>query len=339
VYHVHWRYWKIPARGIDPVLSGTFVQYSGLSSWGFSEWDTEFNNLKQIGIDTVILQWALESGTNETYYQSGTFPFKDSAVSPLMKAPGETDPDVVRTFFYLAHEYEMKFWLGLSIDWEFWTKLDNATWKSRELTKIGTMVSELLQSNGNETSWVGFYIPYESSLGTSTESASKIGTFFGDVVSLVRTIEDGVNTTVPRRSFAIAPFAGPVKWAPTAINYWKALLSPSAMDVVMIQDGVGCLRNDVEHDLPAIFATLKDACHSLDITLWVDVEIFTRTSVDGEVFQAEPASINGIEAQLEVASRYAESLVSFDIPHYMSDQYSNSAKDLYADYSLYITTV
>ena len=87
-------------------ITGTFLDEISHDiphqNWGEKEWDLDFQHMKNIGIDTVIM---IRSG----YRKFITFP------SPYLLKKGCYMPsvDLVDMFLRLAEKYEMKFYFGL----------------------------------------------------------------------------------------------------------------------------------------------------------------------------------------------------------------------------------
>lgn len=96
----------------------------------------------------------------------------------------------------------------------------------------------------------------------------------------------------------------------------------------MIQDGIGCNRMDIIRELPIAYNVNAEVCHNLNIEFWSDLEIFN-------IEDFTPANINRIKQQLDIEARFVNKIIAFDIPHYLSAQYSSLSKILYENYSNY----
>nr|MDO8112083.1 DUF4434 domain-containing protein [Candidatus Sigynarchaeota archaeon] len=332
------RYSEIPATNrTPPLITGSFIQYTGLGSWNYTMWATEFTNLEAVGIDTLIIQWVHDSATNNTLYQSSIFGFESSVVSPDMKVPWPNDQhfpevsDVLNVLFNLAELHNMSIHIGLTIAWDFWEDVANSTWIIEEAALNHRLATELLQKYGNLSSFGGFYIPYEMHQASDAAGAdgTVYGTFFGSIAAAIRAAEQEVlgNTD---KVISTAPYVSPVGWIPHVLDFWNQFLSRAGVDVLMIQDGVGVHRLDTARDVPVNYAVVTEACSTNNVTFWTDLEIF---EIEGFI----PASFSRVQPQLEIECKYVEKIIVFDIPHYLSLQYSPAAAVLYQAYDAFLT--
>jgi hypothetical protein len=63
-YFVNLKYYDLRPRGqIPPRITGTFIQYTGIATWNYTMWDAELADLKALGLDTIVLQWAHDAAT------------------------------------------------------------------------------------------------------------------------------------------------------------------------------------------------------------------------------------------------------------------------------------
>ncbi|MHA1368968.1 MAG: DUF4434 domain-containing protein [Promethearchaeota archaeon] len=340
------RYHEIPAENkTEPLITGSFLQYTSLNSWNYTTWNEEFKNLKMIGIDTIILQWVHDAKVNKTLYCSNIFDLNFEGISVNMTVPENnslnppSEPDVVSVLLYLGEIHDINIIIGLSANWEFWKYIENDTWIQNELRLNGMLVKELLQKFGSISSFKGFYIPYEIHQGSTPSGVDgeKYGRFIGNLCSRIRQETDaamGVNASY-NKTISIAPFVSPVASIPDAIAFWDEFLSLASIDILMIQDGIGVGRLDLYSDIPVIYTIVGDCCEKHHVKFWTDLEIFKMTG-EQDSTSFRPAEFQTVQSQLKLESRYVEKIVVFDIPHYMSLQFSNPASILYRNYSNYL---
>ena len=94
-------------------ITGTFLDEISHDiphqNWGEKEWDLDFQHMKRIGIDTVIM---IRSG----YRKFMTYP------SPYLLKKGCYMPsvDLVDMYLRLAEKYNMKFYFGLYDSGRYW---------------------------------------------------------------------------------------------------------------------------------------------------------------------------------------------------------------------------
>jgi len=328
-------YTRIPSTNIvPPAITGSFIQFTSLSTFNYSWWSTELANAKTIGIDTIIIQWVHDGATNKTLYQSSTFAFETASVSPDLFPPQPDPhgfpavPDALASLLLLASPLHIAVYVGLTITWDFADRMDNATWLAAELALNRRLATEVLHKYGTIDSFAGFYIPYEILQASSWqgEDGVRYGNFFGAVSACIRDVEQSVLGV--QKLICTAPAASAVTWAPYSLAFWEVFLARAGIDVLMIQDGVGVHRNGITSDLPAIYHVIADACNARHVSFWTDLEIF-------DITEYSPALFSRVQAQLDLECKYVGKIIVFDIPHYMSLQYSPSAAVLYHAYDAY----
>ena len=137
-------------------ITGTFLDEISHDiphqNWGEKEWDLDFQHMKRIGIDTVIM---IRSG----YRKFMTYP------SPYLLKKGCYMPsvDLVDMYLRLAEKYNMKFYFGLYDSGRYWDTGD-LSWEIEDnkyvIDEVWKMYGEKYKSFG------GWYISGEISRAT-----------------------------------------------------------------------------------------------------------------------------------------------------------------------------
>lgn len=145
----------VPKNGGLPI-TGTFIDEISHDiphqNWGAKEWDQDFQHMKRMGIDTVIM---IRSG----YRKFITYP------SPYLIKQGCYKPsqDLVELFLQLAEKYKMKFYFGLYDSGKYWDTGD-LTW---EIEDNKYVIDEVWENYGSKyKSFGGWYISGEISRKT-----------------------------------------------------------------------------------------------------------------------------------------------------------------------------
>nr|MDO8116962.1 DUF4434 domain-containing protein [Candidatus Sigynarchaeota archaeon] len=240
-------------------------------------------------------------------------------------------PDVVAAFLMLGVHHGIDIHVGLSVTWDFASSMRDPHWLAREVALTKVLAGELLDKFGNVSSFKGFYIPYEIHQGTDAgeEEGRQYGAFIGEITNAIREAEADHGAGSPCL-LSLAPFVSRAGWIPRTIAFWTYLLAGAGIDVLMIQDGVGVHRLGVGEDLAIEYKIIQDACAGAGAAFWTDLEIF-------DIDTWLPATMGRVQAQLELECKYVEKIIVFDIPHYMSLQYSNASAGLYAQYEAYLS--
>ena len=137
-------------------ITGTFLDEISHDiphqNWGLKEWDRDFQYMKAIGIDTVIM---IRSG----YRKFITYPSKYL----LGKGCYMPSVDLLEMFLKLAEKYGMKFYFGLYDSGRYWDTGD-LSW---EIEDNKYVIEEVWKSYGKRyKSFGGWYISGEISRAT-----------------------------------------------------------------------------------------------------------------------------------------------------------------------------
>ena len=116
-------------------------------------------------------------------------------------------------------------------------------------------------------------------------------------------------------------------------DFWRPFVSGlEDVDVWMVIDGVGTGLSNIKHTAMSQEWAMNLA-HEYGKEYWTDVENARMGYVNGK-YSAEPFPMSKLEKSLEVASRFAKRMVTFDYLHYMSRQsQKEKARALHRDYS------
>ncbi|HHY19534.1 MAG TPA: DUF4434 domain-containing protein [Firmicutes bacterium] len=221
-------------------------------------------------------------------------------------------------YFYILDEAEkrdMKVWLGLKLSDMWWSgNLD----LKKDLQENLALAKDLCEKYGAFQSFYGFYIPHE--LYPSGMLPQNYLDFFSDLTKGLHKLGKPVS---------IAPYFGGNMSPKAHGRYWDRFLSEVPLDVLMLQDGVGCHRLPVE-EIPRYYKEVYEICQKHDVEFWSDLEVFHQLS--GSTFSAEPASFDRVQKQIVTQRPVVDKIVIFDWLHYMAPNNGPQAKKLYEDY-------
>ena len=166
-------------------ITGTFLDEISHDiphqNWGEKEWDLDFQNMKAIGIDTVIV---IRSG----YRKFITYP------SPYLLKKGCYMPsvDLIDMYLRLADKYGMKFYFGLYDSGHYWDTGD----MSHEIEDNRYVIDEVWKMYGHHKSFKGWYISTE--ISRATKGAVKT---FHTIGKQWNEIFDGIHDVVDACAF------------------------------------------------------------------------------------------------------------------------------------------
>ena len=121
-------------------------------NWGEKEWDLDFQHMKNIGIDTVIL---IRGGYRKFITYPSKYLLKKGCYMPSV--------DLVDMYLRLAQKYDMKFYFGLYDSGEYWDTGNLIA----EVEHNKYVINEVWQMYGNKyKSFGGWYVSGEISRKT-----------------------------------------------------------------------------------------------------------------------------------------------------------------------------
>ena len=215
-----------------------------------------------------------------------------------------------------AQKREMKVWLGLKLSNNWWSgQLD----LKKDCEENLALAHDLVETYGSYTSFYGFYIPHELYPSTPTLPLNYLN-FFRDLTLGLQKFSKPVS---------IAPYFSSNMMPRSHGKYWDKFFEAVPLDVLMLQDGVGCHRLPVAQ-IPRFYNEVYAVCKKHNVEFWSDLEVFDQ--LPGEGFSAEPADFSRVKEQVLTQMPTVDKIVIFDWPHYMSPNRNLKAKALYDTY-------
>ncbi len=304
-----------PAR-----LDGTFIQlWKTHEDWGPSQWEELFETFERMGLSKLVVQWTLYDET--AYYDSHTYESLE-------------DPPLER-ILEMADRADMKVVLGLAHDSGFWAKIvrDRAlveVFLKRLRLRSQSVALELAILARDHASFGGWYLSEEidDSNWLEPERRELLEEHLREMVEFLHAL----SPTVP---VAVSGFSKG-RCDPISLEgFWRDVLKEAPVDLVLFQDGIGALHLELPY-LSHYLSAVSRAVESRGGELGVVVETFRQVSgapLNQEPFRAEPANIDRIERQLEIATSFApEGRFAFAVPDYMSPTAGPEAERLYRSY-------
>jgi hypothetical protein len=294
-------------------LTGTFLDEIThdipSQNWGKHEWAADFDSMKAVGIDTVIM---IRAG----YRKRAVF---ESAVL-RQKVPNmlPTYTDLLDIFLTEAERCGMTFFFGTYDAGAFWDEGDYAL--EAEINK--PFCSEVIDKYGHRKAFGGWYICHE----LSTYNAPMMQVY-EDLSKHLRALKD-----VP---ILISPYIKGVKQfgadALTLVKHveeWRQTFHDlqGLVDIVAFQDG-----NVPLVQLPDYLQANRELASEVGITSWSNIESFDRDMP----FNFPPTDIRKLRYKMEQAAKAnMEKLITFEFSHFMSPHSMwPSAHQLYARYN------
>lgn len=310
-----------PNNGIQ--ITGTFLDEISHDiphqNWGEAEWDLDFQYMKAIGIDTVIM---IRSG----YKKFITYP------SEYLLGKGCFMPsvDLVDMYLRLAEKHGMKFYFGLYDSGHYWATGN----MSHEIEDNRYVIDEVWEKYGTKyKSFGGWYVSGEISRATkgAIDAFHAMGKQCKDVSNGLPTF---ISPWIDGKKAVAASGAAITREEAVSIQQhekeWDEIFSGihEVVDAVAFQDG------HIDYDeLDAFFTVNKKLADKYGMQCWTNAESFDRDMP----IKFLPIKFDKLRMKLEAAKRCGyDKAITFEFSHFMSPQSAYiQAGNLYNRYAEY----
>jgi hypothetical protein len=293
-------------RQSDPQMpiTGTFIyahppNYYGrpMLNYQLKDWLNLMEELKAIGMDTVILQASIWNELDECYYPSEYFNYSKNwdVIDPMLKA---------------AEATEMEVFLGGYGSVTGWRDDLTAKIIQQEKNNQKNCFKELLNLYRGRFSGI-YFAPETAYFG---ERNLKKELFLNE---LYRDFCNEVKCTDSNMQILMSPATKyfPNKMAEMA-DSWLAIMQDVPLDIMAPQDSIGTCGNLLRHQ-PETYKIWHQICQQQGIEFWSNIEIFERKDqITGTDYNV-PAPSQRVTAQINHAAPYAKKLICWEAPYYL----------------------
>ena len=289
-------------------ITGTFIDEITYdipsSNWSHEQWAADFDNMKAVGIDTLV------------FIRGG---FEGRTVFPSENFFCLRKDDFVEFVLTEAEKRGMSVYIGLYIS--------NLTWNDGdvkgEVEANKLFIAEVVKRYGKHKSFVGWYIPHEVA-----------GNSF-NIERLTKSLSAMCKDATPDKLVLLSPFFKEETTdhkpftAQRFYDEWDGIFGSfgNDVDICAYQDGSASLKNVVEY-----FKAAKRLCDGHGIKLWSNVETFER-DVRKLYF---PVPFELLQTKIELLKPYVEKSITFEFSHFLSPQSifpsARNLNKLYVDY-------
>ena len=291
-------------------VTGTFIDGVAAdipsNNWTKRIWAKELAEQKAMGIDTLVI---IRVG------------FKDSAMydSPVLKCTLHGHYDLLEFILEEADKLEMKVFMGLFDSCQYWLKNDWA----KEVDLNSRLIDELLERYNHHESFYGWYISHEGDIKFHQEKVWKH-------------LAQKMRNDTPAKPILISPRYAGRKYEPQFAvtpelhaKHFEYLYTEmdGLIDYAAFMDG----HVDF-NELPDFMAATKEVCDKFNVKFWSNLETFDRDMP----WRFPVIECSKLIYKLEVANKYAEKVITFEAPHFLSSNscYPAAAnlKECYLEY-------
>jgi hypothetical protein len=302
-------------------ITGTFLDEISHDiphqNWGYEEWDLDFQHMKAMGIDTVIL---IRCGYRKWLtYPSKVLMDRENAYRPTI--------DLVQMYLTLAEKYGFAFYFGLYDSGKYWW--DKGDFAS-EIEINLRVVDEVWDLYGHYPAFKGWYLSQEVSRKTG-----KIISLYRDLGRRVKDLSNGLPTLISPyidgKKAILAQESSLTKNDAVSLKQheeeWNDIFDgiKEVVDIVAFQDG----HADYD-ELADYFQVNKLLADRYGMSCWTNAESFDRDMP----IKFLPIKWEKLKLKLEAAQKAGvEKAITFEFSHFMSPQSAYpQAKHLYNRY-------
>lgn len=289
------------------LITGTFIDEISHDiphqNWGPEEWELDFQHMKKMGIDTVIM---IRSGYRDfiTYPSDYLINQRGCYTPPI---------DLVDLYLRLADKYEMQFYFGLYDSGKYWDTGD----MQHEIDINRFVIDEVWKQYGNHPSFKGWYLSMEISRKTkgAIEAFRALGKqckeVSGGLPTLISPWIDGTKAVMATSKSLTKEDAVSLQ---EHEREWNEIFDgiQGAVDAVAFQDG-----HITYHELDDFFSVNKKLADRYGMHCWTNAESFDRDMP----IRFLPIKFEKLRLKLEAAARAGyDKAITFEFSHFMSPQ-------------------
>jgi len=290
-------------------ITGTFIDEISHDiphqNWGKKEWELDFQHMKSIDIDTVIL---IRGG----YKKFITWPSHYLISKHKCYKPSE---DLVELFLSLADKYEMNFYFGLYDSGKYWETSD----MSHEIETNKYVIDEIWKEYGHHPSFKGWYLSMEISRKTkgAIESFYILGKQCKDISNGLHTL---ISPWIDGKKAVMAASSTLSKENAVSIAEHKAEWDEIFSGIHTVVDAVAFQDGHIDYDeLDTFFTVNKQLADKYQMQCWTNAETFDRDMP----IKFLPIKFDKLRMKLEAAARCGyDKAITFEFSHFMSPQSS-----------------
>lgn len=311
---------KYPARPEGyPTVCGSFMQPGSFASYDLARMKKHLGYLREVGIDTLILQWSFVTAgdkVSEVYYKDS---FSASEKGAAYSARGSS---LLDTVLQAAEELDMRVFIGLNNNDEWWGKFVNDKQWLTDQIALGVKGAQQIYDAYKEkypNALYGWYFVFEFynflSSGTQVENAAY----------LLNGYLDRLTQIDPSMPMMLSPFlSASYTTAAQAGETWEKIFAKTRFrpgDIFCCQDSVGAGYISLDQ-LDGYYRALKKAVDTKPgLHFWANNEDFTQSDWTS-------APLNRFVRQMEIASNYVEAHVTFAYSHYQNPDVGKTGNHL-----------
>jgi hypothetical protein len=370
----------------NPKINGFFVQPMlgyGVPNFegGFQTqqyYDDWIKSMADVGATMLFYQWVSHYEANQDwfssayggassadfcYYSPDLKQISGVAVNSWMhaiKSWTKADVSPIQRILDAGEKNGVKIWLGLYLNedntgqtFNWWNAVNDNNIDAKDsaifryhVERSVDLVKDLTAKFGTHKALGGFYYPVEiANLGFEKRENWNILAWLLDSVAVeVHSLSNKKLAISPFFNVALTPAK---EWG----EMWDYVLSKSAIDIIMLQDGAGVepyILTETTDLVSPYYKAVRDACVRSGKAFWANSELFTNPDGDRGNPTSKPSNIEQILRQLRTEAEFADTFVCFSFlsldPFSQTTPFNTDypfieRKKLYDDYKAYYESI
>jgi len=304
-------------------ITGTFIDEISHDiphqNWGPAEWEKDFQHMKAVGIDTVIV---IRCGYRRFITYPSLYLMQQGCYRPPI--------DLIDLFLTLAEKYNMQFYFGLYDSGVYW---DTGNMQ-HEMDMNRYVIDEIWKMYGHRKAFKGWYISTE--ISRKTKGAIEIFSTLGNACKQIsEQLPVFISPWIDGKKAVMAASGALTKEEAISLKEheteWNEIFDgiQHAIDAVAFQDG----HIDF-HELEDFFSVNKQLADRYRLQCWTNAESFDRDMP----IKFLPIKFEKLKYKLEAAGKAGyDKAITFEFSHFMSPQSAYiQAHHLYNRYKEYL---
>lgn len=292
-----------------PTVCGSFMQPGTFAKYTLKRMKEHLTYMREVGIDIIILQWSFENVGDKVsnVYYADSFDSADKHGTY-----NNSGKNLVETLLQAAEELDMKVFLGINNNDEWWQKaVNDKAWLTSQIEVGMEGAKQIYDAYKNKypNALHGWYFVFEYyNFKANTTQVDNAAYLLNGFLDGLKELDDSM-------PLMLSPFVSSGNsTAAEAGDMWEKIFAKANFregDIFCCQDSVGAGHISIDQ-LDDYYRELKKAVDKeKGLHFWANNEDFTQSNWS-------TAPLNRFVRQMEIASKYVEEHVTFAYSHYQN---------------------
>ena len=308
-------YIQVGNNSTTPYIKGTFIDFWNKSGWTTAMWQAHMNEMKEIGIKTVIIQF--------TAYNDEAWFDANNSFSTNLHA------QALNNLLDAANIYGIGVVVGLYFDDSYWNNTTNTSVLTQHVNKCKDIANDLWQKYKNKPAFKAWYIPHEPAPYYYQNAADR------NILknNLINPIAEYCKE-ISHKPVGISVFFNQNLTDVNTFGDFMSGIADAKVELYILQDGVGVNHCNLA-DVGAYYQKANEALYNNNFkgAFWADIEVFHDDNG-----QEVPENINVVTQKLNAVKDHVSNIVIYQYYKHMCPSGPNAvaAQQLRNDYLNYL---